>query len=162
MSPIGYNPNHPYAEPNVTPINDPYNPRDNYYGNTTNNDTSMIGTKVKQATKKLSKRKRRKLAKRAHKNKRDLERIRLQAKADSPGVPPNTCPYIDMVLTMINDLQGAYDRLRERGEYNPMINDISQQASDMMEYVRKANETLRDNSGYWYAEYKRLLTRKHK
>ena len=92
--------------------------------------------------------------------KQQLERVRLQAKADSPGVPPNTCPYIDLVQNMITDLQGAYDRLRERGEHNPVVDDISKQATDLLEYIRRNNETLRDNSAYWYGQYKQQLKRK--
>ena len=85
------------------------------------------------------------------------EQTRLQHKADSPGVPANTCPYIDVTITMVMDLQMAYDRLREKGEYNPMVTDIAQHAQDTLEYVRSCNETLRDNSAYWYGKYKDLL-----
>ena len=90
---------------------------------------------------------------------RETERKRLQAKADSPGVPANTCPYIDMVQTMITDLQMAYDRLREKGEHNPMVDRLTTQATDMLEYIRANNETLRDNSAYWYGQYKSELKR---
>ena len=102
----------------------------------------------------------RKSPKRKRMKKQQLERVRLQAKADSPGVPPNTCPYIDLVQNMITDLQGAYDRLRERGEHNPVVDDISKQATDLLEYIRRNNETLRDNSAYWYGQYKQQLKRK--
>ena len=85
------------------------------------------------------------------------EAERLQSKADSPGVPPNTCPYIDVVLTMVSDLQNGYDRLREKGEYNPMMDRLAQQAQDTLEYIRSCNETLRDNSAFWYNKYKDLL-----
>lgn len=95
--------------------------------------------------------------KRKRMKKKQRERVRLQAKASSPGVPPNTCPYIDMVQTMIADLQGAYERLRERGDHNPVVDNISTQASDLLEYIRTNNETLRDNSAYWYEKYKQQL-----
>ena len=108
--------------------------------------------------------------KRKHKRKRDTsktrgekrresERKRLRAKADSPGVPANTCPYIDLVQTMVTDLQMAYDRLREKGEHNPMVDRLTTQATDMLEYIRANNETLRDNSAYWYGQYKSELKR---
>lgn len=89
--------------------------------------------------------------------KQQREAERLQSKADSPGVPPNTCPYIDVVLTMVSDLQNGYDRLREKGEYNPMMDRLAQQAQDTLEYIRSCNETLRDNSAFWYNKYKDLL-----
>lgn len=98
-----------------------------------------------------------------HKNKsrgekrRQREKQRLKCKAESPGVPANTCPYVDMTITIVSDLQNAYDRLREKGEYNPMVSDMAQQAQDTLEYIRRCNETLRDNSAYWYGKYKELL-----
>ena len=67
-----------------------------------------------------------------------------------------------MIITMVSDLQSAYERLREKGEYQPMVDRIATQTKDMLEYVRQSNETLRDNSGYWYTEYKRVLKSKHK
>ena len=88
---------------------------------------------------------------------RQREKTRMQSKADSPGVPANTCPYIDMIITIVTDLQNAYDRLREKGEYNPMVTDMATQAQDTLEFVRRSNETLRDNSAYWYGKYKELL-----
>ena len=88
---------------------------------------------------------------------RQREQLRLQCKADSPGVPANTCPYVDMTITIVTDLQNAYDRLREKGEYNPMVADMAQHAHDTLEFIRRSNETLRDNSAYWYGKYKELL-----
>jgi len=77
-------------------------------------------------------------------------------KSSSPGVPPNTCPYIDMVITMVKDISDAYDKLYTKGEHNPMVDKIEEQACDMLDtYIRTSNETLRDNSAYWYNEYKR-------
>ena len=92
-------------------------------------------------------------------NKREHQR--LEAKSNSPGVPPNTCPYIDVTITMIKDLAEAYDKLRTKGEHNPMVDKIEQQACDMLDtYVRAANETLRDNSAYWYGKYKDQLKKR--
>jgi septation ring formation regulator EzrA len=89
--------------------------------------------------------------------KKEREVKRLNDKRSSPGVPPNTCPYIDMVITMIGDLQDSYERLYEKGEHSPVVEDIHRSAVDMMEYIRKNNETLRDNSLYWYNRYKKIL-----
>ena len=96
--------------------------------------------------------------KKTNKSKRKLkERTRLSAKSNSPGVPANTCPYIDLVITMVGDLSEAYERLKTKGEHNPMMDEVQQHAVDTLEYIRKANETLRDNSAYWYNKYKQLL-----
>lgn len=104
--------------------------------------TSMIATK-NRIKKKL--------------RKADKEQTRLQDKRNSPGVPPNSCPYIDMVKTCMDDLSDAYTRLYERGEHQPKFDEIKQIADDTIEYVRQSNECLRDNSAYWYNKYKQLL-----
>ena len=91
-------------------------------------------------------------------NKRqEKERIRLDAKRHSPGVPPNSCPYIDMTKTIIDDLAAAYERLYEKGKHQPKFDDMKTLADDMLEYIRRANECLRDNSAYWYNKYKETL-----
>lgn len=82
------------------------------------------------------------------------ERALLQAKARSPGVPPNTCPYIDEVLRMLKEFEDAYEDLRVKAIPEPLIEKRFQLAQDILEYVRSANETLRDNSLYWYTKYK--------
>ena len=84
-----------------------------------------------------------------------LEKI-TKVKASAPGVPTNTCPYIDVSITMINDMSDAYERLRTKGEYNPVVDKLQTNAVEMLEYVRTVNETLRDNSLYWYERYKDL------
>jgi hypothetical protein len=82
------------------------------------------------------------------------ERALLQAKAKSPGVPANTCPYIDEVLRMMKEFEDAYEDLRVKAVPEPLIDKRFQLAQDILEYVRTANETLRDNSLYWYTKYK--------
>ena len=91
------------------------------------------------------------------KSRQEKERIRLDAKRHSPGVPPNSCPYIDMTKTIIDDLAAAYERLYEKGEHQPKFDDMKALADDMLEYIRRANECLRDNSAYWYNKYKSQL-----
>mgnify|MGYP001359895406 CR=1 FL=1 len=127
----------------------------NPYG-TRNNGHTMITDKIKKKHKRKTKRD---TGKTRGEKRRESERKRLRAKADSPGVPANTCPYIDLVQTMITDLQAAYDRCREKGEHNPMVDRLATQATDMLEYIRANNETLRDNSAYWYGQYKSELKR---
>lgn len=96
-------------------------------------------------------------SKRARKTRKDKERIRLDAKRHSPGVPPNTCPYIDMAKTVMDDMAAAYERLYEKGEHQPKFDDMKQLVDDQLEYIRRANECLRDNSAYWYNKYKDTL-----
>ena len=81
-------------------------------------------------------------------------RTREEIKKDSPGVPPNSCPYIDLVIRCIQDMAEAYEALDERGIRTPMINSTEQMASDLLEHLRTMNECLRDNSKYWYDMYK--------
>lgn len=88
---------------------------------------------------------------------RKREKQRLETKARSPGVPPNSCPYIDVVQTMIQDLVNSYDDLKNNNHHNPLTEEIGERAKDTLEYIRRANETLRDNSAYWYDQYKNLL-----
>ena len=97
------------------------------------------------------------ITKQQRKNRQDKERIRLDAKRHSPGVPPNTCPFIDMTKTIIDNLAEAYERLYEKGEHQPKFDDMKTLADDMLEYIRRANECLRDNSAYWYNKYKSQL-----
>lgn len=108
----------------------------------------MISSRVKpKSTKRKHTRKLRK----------KLDRVRLKTKRNSPGVPPNTCPYIDLVITMIQDLSNAYEDLRTKDIHNPVVDSIEERAKDLMEHIRTNNETLRDNSAYWYDHYKTLL-----
>ena len=95
-----------------------------------------------------------KQTKTARKSRQDKERVRLEAKRHSPGVPPNSCPYIDITKTIMDDMATAYERLYEKGEHQPKFDDMKQLADDMLEYIRRANECLRDNSAYWYNKYK--------
>lgn len=97
------------------------------------------------------------ITKQQRKTRQDKERIRLDAKRHSPGVPPNSCPYIDMTKTIMDDMATAYERLYEKGEHQPKFDDMKQLADDMLEYIRRANECLRDNSAYWYNKYKSQL-----
>jgi type II secretory pathway component PulM len=97
--------------------------------------------------------------KRTRTKKQDKEAERLRNKANSPGVPPNSCPYIDMVKTIVDDMGVAYERLYEKGEHQPKMDELKQLADDQLEYIRRANECLRDNSAYWYQQYKTLLNK---
>lgn len=116
--------------------------------NLTQEELTMIDVKHVNRIKRTKSKKR---------NKKDLEQIRITDKRSSPGVPPNTCPYIDMTKTIVDDLADAYERLYERGEHQPKFDEMKKLADDMLEYIRRSNECLRDNSLYWYNKYKKLL-----
>ena len=73
------------------------------------------------------------VTKQQRKNRQDKEKERIRDKANSPGVPPNSCPYIDMTKTIIDDLAAAYERLYEKGEHQPKFDDMKQVADDMLE-----------------------------
>ena len=77
-----------------------------------------------------------KQTKTARKSRQDKERVRLEAKRHSPGVPPNSCPYIDITKTIMDDMAAAYERLYEKGEHQPKFDDMKQLADDMLEYIR--------------------------
>lgn len=84
-------------------------------------------------------------------------RTRAEIKLDSPGVPPNSCPYVDLVMRCVQDIAEAYDNLDQKGVRTPMVNSTEQLASDLLEHLRAMNECLRDNSHYWYDQYKEQL-----
>jgi hypothetical protein len=83
-----------------------------------------------------------------------------EAKRMSPGVPANTCPYVDEAIRMLAELQDAYDNVSNTGEVEPLMSNRIQLAQDTLEYVREANEVLRNNSHYWYNKFKTLKERK--
>lgn len=71
-------------------------------------------------------------------------------KDKAPVIPPNTCPYIDFVIDMLED-------------YNLMNNAVDIQRKDciltMLEYVRNSNDSLRKSSKFWYDEYVKVVKR---
>ena len=87
------------------------------------------------------------------------DRVLQAAKSNAPGIPPNTCPYIDEVLRMLKEFEDSYEDLKIKAVPEPLIEKRFQLATDILEYVRSANETLRDNSLYWYNKYKSCKTR---
>lgn len=83
-----------------------------------------------------------------------------EIKKDSPGVPPNSCPYIDMVISCVQDIANAYEELEANGNQTPLIPSVEQMAKDLLEHIRVTNEKLRDNSRYWYDRYKEASRKK--
>jgi len=74
---------------------------------------------------------------------------RIKACKDkAPKVPPNTCPYINFVIEVIEEQMKYSDDKCDELRKSTLI--------ETLEYIRKANETLRASSQFWYDEYKKI------
>ena len=74
------------------------------------------------------------------------KRVKIDAaKAAAPNVPGDTCPSINYVQEIIDQIANRGDDWSEKqaGYIN-----------DLLEYVRDANFELRKSSKYWYDKYK--------
>ena len=68
------------------------------------------------------------------------------AKKSAPKVPGDTCPsinYVQEVLEQITDRTDDDWAFKQRSI-----------ANDILEYIRDSNEELRSSSYYWYKRYK--------
>ena len=68
------------------------------------------------------------------------------AKKGAPRVPGDTCPsinYVQEVLEQITDRTDDDWAFKQRSI-----------ANDILEYIRDSNEELRNSSFYWYKKYK--------
>ena len=71
------------------------------------------------------------------------------AKKGAPRVPGDTCPsinYVQEVLEQITDRTDDDWAFKQRSI-----------ANDILEYIRDSNEELRNSSYYWYKKYKRVV-----
>ena len=70
------------------------------------------------------------------------------AKASAPNVPGDTCPSINYVQEIVDQIANRGDdwSAKQAGYIN-----------DLLEYVREANFELRKSSKYWYEKYKEVL-----
>jgi len=66
---------------------------------------------------------------------------------NKPLVPENTCPYIDMVIEIIDKMEDQ-DNAEWRGEQATL-------AKSLLEYVRASNDKLRASGKFWYERSKR-------
>ena len=67
------------------------------------------------------------------------------AKASAPNVPGDTCPTINYVQEII-------DQIAERGdEWGSKQSEV---VKELLEYVRDSNFELRNSSKYWSDKYK--------
>jgi len=69
------------------------------------------------------------------------------AKNSAPDVPGYTCPSIDYVQTIIEQIAARGDEwsVKQAGVI-----------TDVLEYVRESNDELRSSSFYWYKEFKKV------
>lgn len=73
--------------------------------------------------------------------KSDIEKI----KGNAPELPYNTCPYIDFVQEIIKE---AIDQTE-----SVLVEKKLELADSVLEYVRESNDSLRQNSMYWYQKF---------
>ena len=74
------------------------------------------------------------------------KRMKIEvAKASAPNVPGDTCPSINYVQEIIEQISARSD------EWGVKQADV---ITELLEYVRDANFELRNSSKYWYDKYK--------
>jgi hypothetical protein len=64
----------------------------------------------------------------------------------APIIPDGTCPHIDHVILMVDELE----------KYLTGGDIILETIKNEMELIRRANELLRESSFFWYTKCKRL------
>jgi hypothetical protein len=77
------------------------------------------------------------MARVSEKSKR-IEKTKLLA----PDLPPDTCPYIELVLNFVENETVCDDQRKKL-------------IIDTLEYIRSANDSLRKSSKFWYDEFKK-------
>ena len=70
------------------------------------------------------------------------------AKASAPNVPGDTCPSINYVQEIIDQIANRGDDCADK---QAIVN------NDLLEYVRESNFELRKSSKYWYDKYKEAV-----
>ena len=80
---------------------------------------------------------------------RNVDSLFEQVKKESPSVPPDTCPYLDHVLEIVEDLE-----LLAKNNKSEIAAQLHQLIRHEIEYIRSVNETLRTSSKYWYDHHK--------
>jgi hypothetical protein len=75
-----------------------------------------------------------------------VKRVKIDAaKASAPNVPGDTCPSINYVQEIIDQIANRGDDWSEKQ---------AKYITQLLEYVRDANFELRNSSKYWYDKYK--------
>ena len=73
--------------------------------------------------------------------KNKIEEYRKKA----PEIPTNTCPYIDFIQEIINEIVDETN--------SSMIDKKAEIAIITLEYLRESSELLRSGSVYWYKKF---------
>ena len=77
------------------------------------------------------------------------KRVKIDAaKAAAPNVPGDTCPSINYVQEIIDQIANRGDDWADKQA--TVINEL-------LEYIRDANFELRNSSKYWYDKYKEAV-----
>ena len=70
-------------------------------------------------------------------------------KQNAPELPTNTCPYIDFVKEIIDEVKDE--------SYSQLVKEKLELANNALEYIRVSNEQLRQSSHYWFIKFKNLF-----
>ena len=70
-------------------------------------------------------------------------------KNGAPELPTNTCPYIDFIKDIIEEVKDETD--------SQLIKEKLELANNTLEYIRMSNEQLRQNGFYWFNKFKNLF-----
>lgn len=70
-------------------------------------------------------------------------------KNGAPELPTNTCPYIDFIKDIIEEVKDETD--------SQLIKEKLELANNTLEYIRISNEQLRQNGFYWFNKFKNLF-----
>ena len=70
-------------------------------------------------------------------------------KRGAPELPTNTCPYIDFIKDIIEEIKDETD--------SQLAKEKLELANNSLEYIRMSNESLRQSSHYWFIKFKNLF-----
>jgi len=70
-------------------------------------------------------------------------------KNGAPELPTNTCPYIDFIKDILEEIKDETD--------SQLMKEKLELANNTLEYIRVSNEQLRQNSHYWFIKFKNLF-----
>ena len=70
-------------------------------------------------------------------------------KKGAPELPTNTCPYIDFIQDIIEEVKDEND--------SQLVREKLELAKNALEYIRISNEQLRQNSFYWFNKFKNIF-----
>ena len=70
-------------------------------------------------------------------------------KNGAPELPTNTCPYIDFIKDIIEEVKDE--------TASQLIKEKLDLANNTLEYIRISNEQLRQNGFYWFNKFKNLF-----